>query len=107
VFTDYDFARLRGLDSLAHLVLVDNPEHHDSGDFSLEGTIVGNDGSPRYTFSGIAQYHSRFFADLAPGKQALAPMLRAAAARGEVSGELFDGYWLDIGTAERLAILND
>ncbi len=107
VFTDYDFARLRGLDSQAHLVLVDNPEHNDSGDFSLDGTVVGNSGSPRHTFSGIAQYHSRFFADLRPGKQALAPMLRAAAARGEVSGELFDGYWLDIGTAERLDILNN
>ena len=107
VFTDYDFARLRGLDSQAHLVLVDNPEHNDSGDFSLDGTVVGNSGSPRHTFSGIAQYQSRFFAGLEPGKQALAPMLRAAAARGEVSGELFDGYWIDIGTAERLAALNN
>ena len=106
VFTDYDFARLRGLKSLAHLVLVDNPEHNDSGDFSLSDGCVGNDGSPRHTFSGIAQYQRRFFADLAPGKQALAPLLRAAAARGEVSGELFRGSWVDIGTAERLAQLN-
>jgi NDP-sugar pyrophosphorylase family protein len=33
--------------------------------------------------------------------------LRAAAARDRLSGELFRGEWVDIGTAERLARLND
>jgi len=110
VFTDYDFARLKiagkSAEHPAHLVLVDNPEHNNSGDFSLEGTIVGNDGSPRHTFSGIARYHRSFFDGLAPGKQALAPLLRGAAAEGQVSGELFRGGWVDIGTAERLQGLN-
>jgi len=106
VFCDFDFARLRQANSLAHLVLVDNPGHNESGDFSLRDGIVGNDGAPRFTFTGIACYRRRFFADLAPGKQALAPLLRAAAARGEVTGELFRGHWVDIGTAERLAQLN-
>ena len=78
----------------------------NSGDFGLHDGIVGNDAAPRFTFSGIACYRRRLFADLAPGKQALAPLLRAAAARGEVSGELFSGQWVDIGTAERLAQLN-
>lgn len=107
VFTDYDFARLHGLHGAAHLVLVDNPAHNAVGDFSLEGSVVGNATVRRHTFSGIARYQRRFFADLAPGRQALAPLLRAAAARGEVSGELFRGNWADIGTAERLASLND
>jgi MurNAc alpha-1-phosphate uridylyltransferase len=106
IFTDYDFANLRSADSRAHLVLVDNPVHNEAGDFSLTGASVGNDGSPRYTFSGIAQYQARFFDELEPGKQALAPLLRAAAARGQVSGELFQGSWVDIGTVERLQHLN-
>jgi MurNAc alpha-1-phosphate uridylyltransferase len=110
VFTDYDFVALKpaekSADRLAHLVLVDNPQHNNAGDFSLERTIVGNDGAPRHTFSGIAQYHRSFFDGLAPGKQALAPLLRAAAAEGQVSGELFSGLWVDIGTAERLQRLN-
>jgi len=110
VFTDYGFATLKtagkSAEQLAHLVLVDNPEHNNSGDFSLEGKIVGNDGSPRHTFSGIARYHRSFFDGLAPGKQALAPLLRGAAAGGQVSGELFRGDWVDIGTAERLQQLN-
>lgn len=110
VFTDYDFARLnivgKSDEQLAHLVLVDNPEHNHGGDFCLQGSIVGNDGSQRHTFSGIARYHRSFFDGLAPGKQALAPLLRGAAARGQVSGELFHGAWVDIGTAERLQGLN-
>ena len=106
VFTNYDFSRLRAADNLAHLVLVDNPQHNTAGDFSLDATSVGNDGQPMHTFSGIAQYHCSFFDGLAPGKQALAPLLRAAAERGQVSGELFSGEWVDIGTAERLAQLN-
>ncbi len=107
LFTDYDFAKLKTPNCLAHLVLVDNPEHNDSGDFSLDGATVGNLGAERHTFSGIAQYHRDFFSGLTPGKQALAPLLRAAADKGEVSGELFTGSWIDIGTAARLALLND
>jgi len=111
VFTDYDFVALKlaekSANRLAHLVLVDNPRHNNAGDFSLQRTIVGNDGSPRHTFSGIARYHRSFFDGLEPGKQALAPLLRAAATEGQVSGELFSGLWVDIGTAERLQRLND
>lgn len=106
IFTDYDFSRLKNCRSPAHLVLVNNPAHHAEGDFTLNETIVGRDGSPRYTFSGISQYHRDFFAGLSPGKQALAPLLFAAAARQQVSGELYQGLWVDIGTEERLAKAN-
>jgi len=105
IYTDYDFNRLRQSESMAHLVLVDNPQHNTQGDFSLAESTVGNDGSPRYTFSGIAQYHRDFFIKMAPGKQALAPLLRAAATLGQVTGELFHGHWTDIGTLERLESL--
>lgn len=107
IFTDYDFSRLLVSDSLAHLVLVDNPEHHPQGDFSLDRAIVGSAASPRYTFSGISGYHRDFFAGLATGKQALAPLLYAAANRGLVTGEVFRGSWSDIGTLERLQALNN
>jgi len=106
IFTDYNFSCLREAASAAHLVLVDNPGHNPGGDFGLDGATVINHGESMHTFSGIAQYHRSFFAGLEPGKQALAPMLRAAIDRGQVSGELFRGEWTDIGTAERLALLN-
>jgi len=106
IFTDYDFARLRQIDSIAHLVLVENPPHHTRGDFTLAEATLGVDGSPRYTFSGIAQYHRSFFTGLAPGKQALAPLLFVAAEKRQVTGELFRGDWADVGTLERLDALN-
>ena len=39
-------------------------------------------------------------------KAPLAPVLRAAMARGQVSAELYRGPWTDVGTPERLAQLN-
>ena len=37
------------------------------------------------------------------GKQKLSPFLRDEMAEGQVSGELYNGFWADIGTPERLA----
>lgn len=106
ILTSYDFSRLRSARDPAYLVLVENPAHNSGGDFGLAGSRVQNDGDPRYTFSGIGAYTRAFFAGLEPGKKALAPLLRAAAARGELGGELFTGDWSDVGTPERLAALN-
>ena len=109
IWCDYDFAALRGHrlnGRLAHLVLVPNPPHRANGDFSLHGASVGDDAAPRYTYAGIAVLSARLVSGIAPGEKApLAPLLRAAAGRGAVSGELHHGVWRDVGTAERLAEL--
>ena len=97
---------MRECDSLAHLVLVPNPPQHPRGDFALDGSRVINDAAVCHTFSGIAQYRRTFFDGLQPGKRPLAPLLRAAIERGEVSGELYRGRWSDVGTAERLDALD-
>jgi MurNAc alpha-1-phosphate uridylyltransferase len=107
---DYPFGRLRGAlrgDALAHLVLVDNPPHHPAGDFALAGERVANEGGAMLTFSGIGVYRPELFDGIAPGTRAqLAPLLRAAAARGRVTGERYAGRWVDVGTPERLARLD-
>jgi MurNAc alpha-1-phosphate uridylyltransferase len=107
VWTDFPFERLpRTLAGLAHLVLVNNPTHHPAGDFVLAGERVAMEGGPRLTFSGIGLYARALFADCRPGRFPLAPILRAAMARGLVSGEHYRGRWLDVGTPERLASLD-
>jgi len=107
VWTDFDLARLRIADrDLAHLVLVDNPEHHPAGDFVLEGDRVRAEDGPRLTFSGIGVYRPSLFDGCAPGRFPLAPLLRAAMAAGLVSGERHAGRWTDVGTPERLAALD-
>lgn len=87
---------------LAHLVLVPNPPHHPGGDFSLTGAQAGVAGAPIYTFSGIAVYRPELFAGCQRGAFSLTPLLRNAASRQLVTGELYGGNWMDIGTPERL-----
>lgn len=111
VCTDYDFSglvttarRLPQEGSLAHLVLVPNPTHHAAGDFGLSGGRVTADGAVRHTFSGIGAYQPVLFAGIVPGSRArLADLLYAGMAQQQVSGELYPGYWQDVGTPERLA----
>ncbi|MGI9302521.1 MAG: N-acetylmuramate alpha-1-phosphate uridylyltransferase MurU [Gammaproteobacteria bacterium] len=108
VWTDYVPKAIRLTDNdLAHLVLVDNPAHNAGGDFRLHGARLRADGSPLLTFSGIGYYRPAFFRGCASGdKFPLAPLLRAAARRNQVSAEHYAGAWFDIGTPERLETLH-
>jgi MurNAc alpha-1-phosphate uridylyltransferase len=115
VYTDLDFVvllrhlpQLNAKDRLAHLVLIDNPEHHPQGDFVLAGSHVQAAGDARLTFSGIGLYHPHLFAEVVRGNRArLAHLLRPAMDRGVVTGERYDGLWIDVGTPQRLAHLDD
>lgn len=93
----------------AHLILVDNPPQHPAGDFVLNGNRVcdRSDGATTRTFAGIGYYRPSLFAGLQPGAPAkLAPLLRAAMAQGRVSGQHHTGRWEDVGTPDRLALLD-
>lgn len=91
---------------LAHLLLVNNPDHHPTGDFALSQRRVSASGSPRLTFSGLSLINPALVKDQPAGAFALAPLLRAAMQQGRVSGESFSGRWIDVGTPERLAELD-
>ncbi len=118
VYAEFDYARLLPVledmagnpGYLAHLVLVDNPPHHPEGDFVLAGDRVSEPPTHalgRHTFSGIGCYRPELFAGITPlTKAKLAPLLRAAMSRGQVSGEHFAGRWEDVGTPRRLADLD-
>lgn len=108
-YCEVDIARLLGVtlgERLAHLVLVPNPPHHPAGDFALEAGMIGNAAAPRYTYAGVAVISPALVAGVQPGEKAqLAPLLRAAAGKELISGELYTGVWQDAGTVERLAEL--
>lgn len=93
-------------DDVGHLVLVPKPGHRPRGDFDLAGDRVARSEEPRLTFSGVAVYRPEFFADREPGRFPLAPMLYAAADAGRLAGSVYEGAWEDVGTPERLALLN-
>ena len=106
VFTDYDFQKNKKLAEgiLAHLVLVPNPEHNPKGDFALDRhKVIDN---KQYTFSGIGYYSPKLFENVLYGKSSSIPLLREAMNKGKVTGELYEGEWLDIGTPQRLELLN-
>ena len=87
---------------MAHLVLVDNPAHHPSGDFSYESGKACVSGGDFLTFSGIGIYKPELFKKQTAGQTALAPILHSAITRERVSAEHYAGTWFDIGTPERL-----
>lgn len=120
IWSDFDFATLPDAPAgLAHLVMVDNPDHHPGGDFVLHADGRLSDGpGPRLTFAGIAVYRPALLAgwaevigdapgaDELPPRFKLAPLLRAAMARGAVTGQHHTGAWTDVGTPGRLADLD-
>lgn len=109
VYSEFDFAALAASDlparDLGHLVLVPNPDHRPNGDFGLSVGRVFNDGDPRLTFSGISVLRPELFCACEDGRFPLAPLLRQAAACGQLAGERYDGRWSDVGTPQRLADL--
>ena len=102
VWTDYTFDSNFTLDtnSLAHLILIENPPHNEKGDFYL------SERNEKYTFSGIGYYSKEMFQTLPYGKQGLAPILFKAEEEKKLTTEYFSGIWHDIGTPERLESLN-
>ncbi|MCP4994606.1 MAG: nucleotidyltransferase family protein [Gammaproteobacteria bacterium] len=104
---DIDYSELSMTEEmLAHLILINNPEHHPRGDFALSGHRVYEKGENMLTFSGIGLYRAGLFSDCSPGSFPLAPLLRKAMGEGRVSGEHYQGQWIDVGTPQRLAELN-
>lgn len=113
IWTDFDFSGLDpvdGKDRLAHLVLVDNTDHNPYGDFYIDDAgRVHEDHSARdqkLTFSGIYVLHKNLFTGFAIEPLPVVPLLQAAMTENRVSGEIYLGLWMDIGTPERLQEVN-
>lgn len=95
---------------LCHVWLVKNPDHNPAGDFVLTPSAAVQDkkeqnkleGEQAYTFSGISLLTPALFNNSEAGAFPLAPLLRQAMASNQVSGELYCGDWVDVGTPERL-----
>lgn len=117
ILTDLDFRCvfdranvMQQTGDLAHLWLVDNPDHHLQGDFGLtdKGRVLPQSVTGQnWTFSGMGIYSPMLFKDIISNTRAkLAPLLRQAMQNQQVSGEIYSGHWLDVGTVQRLQQAN-
>ncbi|RKZ97796.1 MAG: mannose-1-phosphate guanylyltransferase [Gammaproteobacteria bacterium] len=110
IWTDYPYKQLTpstiATGSLCHLVLVTNPQHNPQGDFALSSGLISQTGKNKYTYSGIGIYHPDLFSGFKVQRLPLKPLIVDAIVHQQVSGELYEGEWSDIGTVERLQQLN-
>lgn len=91
---------------LAHIVLANNPEHHPQGDFVLcDGCVQPRGENNGLTFSGISVLSPDLFSawrtragEAFPLREVLLPAMQNTS----VTGEHYQGYWLDVGTPQRL-----
>ena len=125
VYADFDFSTLRlDYSRLAHLVLIENPDHNTRGDFALttqhklrpihppanhphcqalEPKIIDK----RFTYSGISVITPALLLESFGLEYAtLGDVFALACHYDLISMEVFHGRWLDVGTPERLAQLD-
>ena len=115
VWTTYDFAQLQdytlGPDQLAHLLLIDNPEHNNGGDFAINNGLASEQpiaDADKYTFAGISVVSARLVDGLVSGQPApLAPLLKQAMLKFQITAEVIKYNWIDVGTPERLTQVNE
>ena len=114
VWTMFDFTKLTtyelSADQRAHLLLIDNPEHNNGGDFAINNGLAGEQpvgDADKYTFAGISVVSPRLVDGLVAGQPAaLAPLLRQAMLKFQVTADVMPDNWIDVGTPERLAQIN-
>ncbi|WP_323751566.1 N-acetylmuramate alpha-1-phosphate uridylyltransferase MurU [Marinobacter sp.] len=110
IWTDFPLGQLQpptapNCDAL--LVLTNNPEHHQNGDFRLSPDgLLSSEGETKLTFTGISLLRRRLFSELDDTAGKLGPVLRDAMAQQRVRGLKHSGLWIDVGTPARLEQLD-
>lgn len=93
---------------LAHLVLVNNPSYHLTGDFSLNnGQVTLLNSSNSLTYGNIGIFRPEFFVAAPNGPFPLGNLLRQHIADNLVTGQYYSGIWRNIGTPEELELVNN
>lgn len=107
IITDFSLAKLKlPANSLAHLLMVSNPPYHPFGDFALQNGLILQEESSRLTFASLGLFHPQLFAGCKPGHFRLTDVLAPAIKNHQVTGEIYNGLWYNVGTPEDLKQLS-
>ncbi len=107
IYSDFNYATLPTAlgDAAAHVVLVNNPVYHPSGDMGLVGGVIDPHASLKLTYANIGVFNPHIFKQLNPNaKQKLFPWLYA---QGTIKGEHSVAVWHNVGTPQQLADLSE
>ena len=105
VITDYPLHQLpKSPQGLAHIVMVDNPYYHASGDYGLDNGKVILNASHVLTYASFGIFRPELFAECTPSHFRLTKVLNPAISAEKVTGEIYEGFWHNIGTAEDIHI---
>lgn len=102
IFSDFKiYKKSLRCELYGHLILVNNPNHHLSGDFSLCGeNVIPKQINNSLTFSGISFLSPKMFVN--DNSSDLESILFKASKENLLTGEFYNGKWIDIGTQKRL-----
>ena len=91
---------------IAHLIGIENPDHNESGDFSLNNDLVEvKESFNELTWSGISVINPDVFSDIETESETFNVwkfVLLKYIQQGLVSGEKSENLWIDVGTHNRL-----
>jgi N-acetyl-alpha-D-muramate 1-phosphate uridylyltransferase len=107
VYTDFPIASLPTAPaSLAHLVMVDNPEYHQAGDFVLDKGQIKLSGTDKLCYANIGIFRPEFFVGAPLGPFPLGELMRQHILNGLVTGQYYNGLWYNVGTPAELEMVN-
>lgn len=90
---------------LGHLIMVPNPPFHPRGDYGLQDGWLTLEAAARYTFGSIGVYRPELFAGIEGGRFSLDAVLRPQFLHRRISGEVYQGFWHNIGDPAQLVAL--
>ncbi|MDB2646554.1 nucleotidyltransferase family protein [Pseudomonadales bacterium] len=100
IYTDFDFSSLPDTlapNDTAHLVLTPTPRTRARGDFEYSQGRVTQRGDD-FVYCGISIFSQRIFANSPEGAFSSRDLMFEAIEQGQLSAQVHEGQWTDIGT---------
>jgi len=107
IFTDFPFTDLAPIPDWAdiHLVVTPKPDFREQGDFDFSDDRITARGDG-YVYCGIAVLRPEIFAADRAEPFSLRDRFFSAIEAGTVSAQVWEGYWIDIGSQAQLDAVN-